>query len=152
MTTAVTFSDAWFAGGGWRVSARRNRRVFVETSGDWKRATAYLVNAGVTQIAAITGIDQGETIEVLHHLTHGGYVITLRSQVPKSTPVLPSVLDLIPGSAIFEREVHDLFGVTFEGNPDRSPLLLPDGWPSGVYPMRSEWTAEALRQRLEERR
>jgi NADH-quinone oxidoreductase subunit C len=125
--------------------------VFVETSDDFKQATAWLVNEGVTQIAAITGIDQGETIEILHHMTHGGYVISLRSHVSKAAPAMPSLIDLVPGSAIFEREVHDLFGVTFHGNPDLSPLLLPDGWPSDVYPMRSEWTSEALRQRLEER-
>jgi NADH-quinone oxidoreductase subunit C len=151
VTKALTFSDGWFAGGGWGVSARRKHRVFVETSGDFKRATAWLINAGVTQIAAITGIDQGETIEILHHLTHGGYVISLRSRVLKAAPEMPSVVDLLPGSALFEREVHDMFGVTFHGNPDLSPLLLPDGWPRDVYPMRSEWTTETLRERLEDR-
>ena len=153
MTNAPKFSDEWFAAGGWRVSTRRKRRVFVEPTTsdfDFRKATTWLVNEGVTQIAAITGIDLGKEIEVIHHLTNGGYVISLRSHVPKEAPVIPSLVDVIPGSALFEREVHELFGVTFKGNPDLAPLLLPDDWPKGVYPMRREWTPEALKRRLEE--
>jgi len=74
--------------------------------------------------------------------------VSVNVRAPKEAPLLQSLVDLIPGAAIYEREVHDLFGVEFEGNPDLSPLLLPDGWPEGVYPLRKWWSTERLLSKL----
>ncbi|MDD5436444.1 MAG: NADH-quinone oxidoreductase subunit C [Candidatus Omnitrophica bacterium] len=35
--------------------------------------------------------------------------------------------------------MHELFGVHFDGNSDLRPLLLPDSWPKGVYPLRKNF-------------
>ena len=56
--------------------------------------------------------------------------------VPEGKPVAPTITDVIPGAVLYEREVHDLLGVEFEGHPDLSPLLLPDDWPREVHPLR----------------
>ena len=40
----------------------------------------------------------------------------------------PSVTDLFPTADWQEREVYDLFGVTFDGHPDPTRILLPDDW------------------------
>jgi NADH-quinone oxidoreductase subunit D len=45
---------------------------------------------------------------------------------------------LLPGASFHEREVADLFGVTFEGHPNPGRLVLPDDWPSGLYPLRKD--------------
>ncbi|MCK4434684.1 NADH-quinone oxidoreductase subunit C, partial [Candidatus Bathyarchaeota archaeon] len=66
--------------------------------------------------------------------------------VPKNNPNVPTVTDLIPGAILYEREVHDLLGVNFEGHPDLSPLLLPEEWPQNLYPLRKEHNLEQLRQ------
>jgi NADH:ubiquinone oxidoreductase subunit C len=150
MTTAQNFSDAWFAARGWRVTARRPRRIFADLVGEFLPAMGRLIDAGVTRLITITGIDLGGAdIELLYHLDHEGTVITLRCRVPKGALWQPSLVPRIPGIALFEREIHDMFGVRFRGHPDLSPLLLPDDWPPGVYPMRVEWTPAALRQRLD---
>ena len=41
----------------------------------------------------------------------------------RDDPALDSVVALYPGAAWHEREVHEMFGVRFMGNPDLSPLL-----------------------------
>ena len=47
----------------------------------------------------------------------------------------PTITDIIPGALLYEREIHDLFGVKFEGHPNLEPLILPEDWPRDVHPM-----------------
>ncbi|HUA03222.1 MAG TPA: NADH-quinone oxidoreductase subunit C [Solirubrobacteraceae bacterium] len=54
------------------------------------------------------------------HDAHGG-VIRLRAPVPGST--YPSVTPCVPAAHWFEREVHDLHGITPEGHPRLEPLV-----------------------------
>jgi NADH:ubiquinone oxidoreductase subunit C len=89
-------------------------------------------------LSTITGIDAGSKIEVIYHLIREDLALSLKVKTSKKYPVLPTIVDLIPGAVLYEREVHELLGITFEGNPDLSPLLLPDDWPSDVYPLRKD--------------
>ena len=50
--------------------------------------------------------------------------LVLRTVVPYDSPSLPSVSGVWPAADWYEREAHDLFGVSFDGHPDLSPLLL----------------------------
>jgi Ni,Fe-hydrogenase III component G len=93
-------------------------------------------------LAAITGLDPGveeENLEVLYHFCIGPVVIALHLQVPKSESIIPSLCEIVPSAEPFEREVSEMFGITFPGirNPDR--LYLPDDWEEGVYPLRKEY-------------
>jgi len=43
-----------------------------------------------------------------------------------------------------------LLGIDFKGHPNLKPLLLPENWPEGVYPLRrdyKEWDKKAIRDR-----
>jgi NADH:ubiquinone oxidoreductase subunit C len=57
-------------------------------------------------------------------------------QVPAEAPVVASIADLYPGVAFGERETYDLFGVTFEGHPDLTRILMPDDWVG--HPLRKD--------------
>jgi len=50
--------------------------------------------------------------------------LVIKTSVPYDEPELPSVSAVWPAADWYEREAHDLFGVSFVGNPDLSPLLL----------------------------
>lgn len=52
----------------------------------------------------------------------------LKVDLPAATPAINTVTGLWAAASWFERETHDLFGVTFTGNPDQSPLLLYEGF------------------------
>jgi len=62
------------------------------------------------------------------------YSIAKRQTVAISIPVarggrLPSLSGIYKAMNWWEREVYDLFGLTFEGHPDLRRILLPDDWP-----------------------
>ena len=131
-----------------RATVPRERRIFVYIKKDaLKEAVEYLVkDLKFTHLSTITGVDLGGKIEVIYHLAYeGSIMLSLRLTVSEKNPSVPTITDLIPGAALYEREVHDLFGVNFEGHPDLSPLVLPEGGPQGVYPLKKEHKLEHLR-------
>ncbi|MGO8868873.1 MAG: NADH-quinone oxidoreductase subunit C [Alphaproteobacteria bacterium] len=56
---------------------------------------------------------------------------------------VPSVSGLVNGPSAdwHEREVEDLFGLTFEGHPRLGEFVLHEDWPEGVNPMRRGFDA-----------
>lgn len=50
---------------------------------------------------------------------------------------LPSVVSIWPGADWYERELYDLFGVTFTDHPDLKRILMPDDWIG--HPLRKDY-------------
>jgi NADH-quinone oxidoreductase subunit C len=50
---------------------------------------------------------------------------------------LPSSVPIWATANWLEREVYDMFGITFDGHPDLKRILLPDGWKG--YPLRKDY-------------
>jgi NADH:ubiquinone oxidoreductase subunit C len=131
------------------VSAPRKRRIFLRVKTDSLIDTIkYLVNnLEFKHISTITGSDLGQEMELIYHLAHKGSIeVSARVNVSKSNPSVPTITNIIPGAVLYEREVHDVLGVTFEGHPDLSPLILPEEWPQSVYPLRKDEKFEELRK------
>ncbi|HIE19304.1 TPA: NADH-quinone oxidoreductase subunit C [Candidatus Bathyarchaeota archaeon] len=136
------------------IIVQRDRRFFVNIEKEnLKRLMRRLMQMkNYTHLSMITALEVGSMIEVIYHVAFTDALVSVKVQTPKDEPIIPSIIDLIPGAALYEREIHDFFGVEFEGNPDLSPLLLPDGWPEGVYPLRKWWSADRILSKLGGRR
>jgi NADH-quinone oxidoreductase subunit C len=63
--------------------------------------------------------------------------IRLRVQVPADDPSLDTLFDLYPGTEAMEREVFDMFGITFANHPDLTRILMPEDWEG--YPLRKDY-------------
>ena len=63
--------------------------------------------------------------------------VRLRVQVPESDAVLPSLFDLHPGTEAHERETYDMFGISFDGHPDMTRILMPEDWHG--HPLRKDY-------------
>jgi NADH-quinone oxidoreductase subunit C len=53
------------------------------------------------------------------------------------TTAVPSLVEVFPGAAWFEREAYDLYGVRFAGNPDMRRLLTDYGFEG--HPLRKDF-------------
>lgn len=62
--------------------------------------------------------------------------IRLIAQVPANDPTIASLTPTYAGVNFAEREVFDLFGITFEGHPDLTRILMPDEWVG--FPLRKD--------------
>lgn len=62
--------------------------------------------------------------------------VTLLVSVDAAHPEVPSLTMAIPAANWHEREMQDLMGIVPVGHPDPRPLVVHDGWPQGLFPLR----------------
>ena len=63
--------------------------------------------------------------------------LRVKTQIADGEAVASSV-PIWPTANWLEREVYDMFGITFEGHPDLKRILLPDGWKG--HPLRKDYS------------
>jgi NADH-quinone oxidoreductase subunit C len=81
-------------------------------------------------------------VDVVYHLVSTSKFWTLRVVVQLETveaPV-PTVSTVWPAANWLEREVWDLYGVTFTGHPQLERLLTPDDWEG--HPLRKDYPVQ----------
>lgn len=75
----------------------------------------------------LSAVDEGEEgLRVVAHLwsTSARHGVLLRTMVAGEEPAVATAVDVYPGAAWHERETYEMFGVSFTGHPNLSPLLL----------------------------
>jgi NADH-quinone oxidoreductase subunit C len=100
-------------------------------------------------LESITALDFEDTFELVYHFN---------CYEPKSRLVVrglcghdqvpPSICDIFRGAGWLEREVHDFFGISFSGNTDMRPLLLPED--ADYYPLRKTFGKVSAYHKREE--
>jgi NADH-quinone oxidoreductase subunit C len=86
--------------------------------------------------------------EVVVHLLSPGLAgfgdapkrLRVKVRVPGTDPVLPTLSGVWPAMGWAEREVWDLFGITFDGHPDLRRILMPEDWEG--YPARKDYPVQ----------
>ena len=58
------------------------------------------------------------------------------AEVPAADPTIASITPVYPGMSFAEREVYDLYGITFDGHPELTRILMPDDWVG--HPLRKD--------------
>ena len=123
------------------ISNPAKRRVFVTVEAKNLVAAFEVLrkDLGYTYLATVSGVDKGEVYEIVYHLGDAHGNLNVRTQIPKADPHLPSLCPVIPGAILYERELQDMFGIVVDRIPDPRPLVMPDDWPAGNFPLRKDW-------------
>ena len=58
-------------------------------------------------------------------------------------PVIDSIVPVWPSANFYEREIFDLFGVTFSGHPNMVRIMMPEDWQG--HPLRKDYPVEGYR-------
>ena len=78
-------------------------------------------------------------IRMVYHFysyTHG-HMLAAKVELPRGEPAADSLEPVWKAANWFEREVFDLFGVTFRGHPDLRRIMLPEDWVG--HPLRRDY-------------
>lgn len=110
--------------------------------------------AFLADVTAVDRLPASPRYELVYHLACIGphYVSAGASQpaaasrlrvkvmLPDADPSAPSVVSVYPTAGWPEREVYDLFGITFDGHPDLRRILMPDDWEG--HPLRKDYPVQ----------
>ncbi|MFL5548263.1 MAG: NADH-quinone oxidoreductase subunit C [Gemmatimonadales bacterium] len=108
----------------------------------------------LTDVTAVDYRDPERPLEVVYQLRSLGRRADLRLKVAldKRAPLeVQSVYDLWRGADWLEREVYDMFGVTFVGHPDLRRILMWETYAEG-YPLRKDFPLRGHFSRAEQTR
>ena len=66
--------------------------------------------------------------------------LRLKVRLAGADPHVSTMIGVWPAANWLEREVWDLFGISFEGHPDPRRLLMPEDWDG--YPLRKDYPVQ----------
>jgi len=118
-----------------RIWIKTDSKKLIETC-KWIRKQGFL---HLSAISVTDWLEKG-VYEITYHLWsyEEKILITVKTSINRKKPVIESVTPIWYESAqIHERELHELFGVQFQGNHDLSPLFL-EGW-EGKAPFKKDF-------------
>lgn len=101
--------------------------------------------ASYVHLSSISCVDWIETdeFELVYHLWSYEMqsLVSVHTRIPRDPGVYVSVYDLFHPAGFFERDIHEMFGVYFEGSPNMEKFILTE-W-DGPPPMRKDFDSEA---------
>lgn len=129
----------------WQRQAERHLRVELTEAERLPALLALLKGeAGYRHLSAISCVDwpQSSELELVYHLdshtTHT--LLSAHVRIPDQPGRFVSVHEIHTPAGFFERDIHEMFGVQFDGALDLSPFILTE-W-GGPPPMRKSFDTE----------
>ena len=99
--------------------------------------------AFLADVTAVDYLPAEPRFEAVYHMVSIGASpkrLRVKVRVPGGDPRVPSVVPVWPTAGWLEREVFDLFGITFDGHPDLRRILTPDDWVG--HPLRKDYPVQ----------
>jgi NADH-quinone oxidoreductase subunit C len=102
-------------------------------------------NFGFVMPVSAGAVDYPEDsrIRMIYYLFHPAshFLLTLRVDLSRDDPRMPSLTSVWEAMSFHEREAHDMFGIEFEGHNNLIPILLSPDWKGG-HPLLKDFKGE----------
>ncbi len=97
---------------------------------------------GFESLMCLSGVDYPEHLSLVYHLFSSAHrhKITLKTDLGREDPRLPTVEGVWRVANWHERETYDMFGIVFEGHSDLRRILCPDDWEG--WPLRKDYEVQ----------
>jgi NADH-quinone oxidoreductase subunit C len=124
---------------------RDNHRIILLPDRLYAALECLKTTGGFDMLAEVTAVDYLKypgardrfgMIYILLNTTSGERVV-VKTYLNEPHLTVPSVYPLWKGADWMEREVYDMFGITFTGHPDLRRILMPEEFTS--YPLRKDY-------------
>ena len=131
---------------GIKVTRHKQSRVRADVTPETLPALLTLLRgrAGYVHLSAISCVDwiDDDQFELVYHLWsyEVNILVSAHIRIPREPGVYLSVFDIYEPAAFFERDIHEMYGVYFEGSPDMTKFILTE-W-DGPPPMRKDFNSE----------
>ncbi len=113
---------------------------------DLLTAAAGCKEAGFDLLIFVGGVDMPDTIKLVYRMVSTKKVnklgMIIKTEVPKSDPVIDSVTSIWSSANWHERETYDLLGVKFKGHPNLTRIFMPDDWVG--HPLRKDYKDDRM--------
>jgi NADH-quinone oxidoreductase subunit C len=136
----ITDLQARFGGG--QAEFRGDKRLVI-TLDKLVAVVEGIRQLGFERLSGITAVDYFPQSEPRFHLVYEftslqhRATFEMRVPVPAVEPKAPSSTHIYPNANWREREIFDMFGITFEGHPDLRRILMPHDWEG--HPLRRDY-------------
>lgn len=126
---------------GFGVKGPRRIEGRVEAGALHSFASALRTRVGFEHLSAISCVDwlaEGQFELVYHFWSYrDNCLVSAHVRIPRDTATMETITDLWQPASFFERDIHEMFGVYFQGNTDLEKYILTD-W-NGPPPMRKDF-------------
>lgn len=111
---------------------------------------AYMKSIGFGQLSLLTCVDwieknEFQLVYILMNWSTGIHAL-VRTSLDRSNPKFRTIEHIYPGVKYYERDVHEFFGVEFEGNDDSYKHLFLELWEAD-RPMKKDFDPEAFSEK-----
>lgn len=154
MPTADAVLTEYLGAGSFTASDfRDNHRVTVAADKLFDVLKCLKAHGGFDFLSDITAVDYmhypnaADRYGLVYVLTNtaSGERVVVKTFVNDPDPEVPSAYPLWRGADWMEREVYDLYGITFAGHPDLRRILMPEGFVG--HPLRKDYPLRGYGER-----
>ena len=126
----------------------RSELTLTIAAGQIRAAAATVQAAGYNFFEDVSAVDwfpSSPRFQLTYHIVSHSYKerIRLRVMLDGESPSVDSITAVWPAANFYEREVFDLFGISFEGHPNLRRIMMPDAWQG--HPLRKDYPVEGYR-------
>ncbi len=118
--------------------SRTGVHVKVVLAPDQIEGLARFLKAEGFALACLSGVDFSSGTDLVYHFNRHDKPLRVGVHLPlERGQAVRSVSDLYESANWFEREIWEMYGVVFEGHPNLTWLLLPEG--ADYHPLRKDF-------------